>query len=390
MGTGFCISAPARVGGKEGQGGRRPACPSLPCLYSNNCNEEGEEEARKLAGAKWQRLSSVHRKTAHALTVTIRQLAAIYGIERLGFLTLTFADHVIDMREASRRFHSLTTGVLNERYSDWVRVAERQRSGRIHYHLVCVLAEDIRTGADFKAFEKGDYRSANAALRAEWAFWRATAKKYRFGRTELLPVKSTAEGIARYVGKYISKHIGQREERDKGVRLVAYKRGTARGSTRFTWATLGADLWRLKLAAFCKALGFTADDYRQKLQEGWGSNWAYLLVPIIKSIRLEVYPTGKQLAVDYPDYATVEQFPGIETAVEVTMNGGQDYERSLSAAVAVALFRKAPRQLETFPVHVAVALLLVKQFRTSAGQNQPPSHRAKRLGLISLCIKKSG
>jgi len=66
--------------------------------------------------------------------------------------------------------------------------------------------DDIRSGADFQAFKRRDYRSANSALRVEWAFWRQTCPKYRFGRHKLMPFKSTAEGIARYVGKYISKY----------------------------------------------------------------------------------------------------------------------------------------------------------------------------------------
>ena len=66
-------------------------------------------------------------------------LCMLYGIERLGFLTLTFADHVTDAREAQRRFHSLATHVLNTRYrARWIRVLERHESGRIHYHLIVV------------------------------------------------------------------------------------------------------------------------------------------------------------------------------------------------------------------------------------------------------------
>jgi hypothetical protein len=43
------------------------------------------------------------------------------------------------------------------------------------------------------------------------------APKYGFGRTELLPIKKTAEGVAKYVGKYVAKHIGQRLPADKGA-----------------------------------------------------------------------------------------------------------------------------------------------------------------------------
>jgi hypothetical protein len=56
-------------------------------------------------------------------------------------------------------------------------------SGRIHYHLLVVMAQDIPTGFDFAAVKGGDYRSASEYLRKEWKFWRETAPKYGFGRT---------------------------------------------------------------------------------------------------------------------------------------------------------------------------------------------------------------
>ena len=62
--------------------------------------------------------------------------------------------------------------VIVNRYERAIVVWERHESGRIHFHLVVVLEDDVRTGADFAAFKCKDYRSANRALRAEWAFWR--------------------------------------------------------------------------------------------------------------------------------------------------------------------------------------------------------------------------
>jgi hypothetical protein len=145
-----------------------------------------------------------------------------YGLDRIGFLTLTFALHILSYKQAQKYLHSLMTGVLKGRYVEYIIVMERMKSGRIHYHLLVVLAQDIRTGFDFDAVKRGDYRSANGILRSEWAFWRKTAPLYGFGRTELMPIKSSAEGIARYVGKYIAKHIGNRLPEDKGARLVRY------------------------------------------------------------------------------------------------------------------------------------------------------------------------
>lgn len=206
-------------------------------------------------------------------------MAEKHGLCRLGFLTLTFADNVQCFHEAQRRFHSLKHHVLSERYVDCIRVWERTKRGRIHYHLVVVLKDDIRTGFNFAGIANGDYTSANASLRSEWAFWRANAKTYGFGRTELLPIRSTAEGIARYVGKYIGKHIHQREERDKGARLVEYTRGARVYSTRYAFVTSGSHQWRQKLAVFAHMVGVSFDLGRsaryEELSELLGKRWAY-------------------------------------------------------------------------------------------------------------------
>jgi hypothetical protein len=171
-------------------------------------------------------------------------------------------------------------------------VWERQRNGRIHFHLVVVLADDIRTGFDFAAVENQDYRSACPALRREWAWLRRTAKAYRFGRTELLPVKSTAEGIARYVGKYVAKHIEAREEEDKGarvVRFIGYKCGERTASAQFGWNNENGWLWRHKLAAYARKIGAkTTDD----LYRMFGPRWAYLLQAEIIAMKVEeVFPS---------------------------------------------------------------------------------------------------
>jgi hypothetical protein len=235
---------------------------------SNNCTQEEKTDPRNI-------LKGGHKRMAQVLFLEIMALVALYGIERIGFFTLTFADHVTSLRQAQRRFRSIRAHVIVKRYERAIVVWERHESGRIHFHLVVVLAEDIRTGADFAAFKRKDYRSANRALRAEWAFWRGTCPKYRFGRHELMPIKSNAQGISRYVGKYIAKHIRQRLEEDKGARLVrfiGYKAGDRTASCRFSWNSENAWLWRHKVAAYAKRFGVTdLDGMRRK----FGPRWAY-------------------------------------------------------------------------------------------------------------------
>lgn len=255
------------------------AAAALPCLNTINCNEEGNKEA--LAG-----LSAGHRKTAFALEQNVLLLVLRHRLERIGFLTLTFARQVVAFKVAQKTLHSLVTGVIKPRYAEFITVMERQNSRRIHYHLLVPVAEDIRTGFDFAAVERGDYRSAGDYLRREWRFWRVTAPKYGFGRTELMPIRKTAEGVAKYVGKYIGKHIGQRLPEDKGARLVRYSKGTNVFGTCFSWVSPGATQWRTKLGALCRRLNYTPENYQERLREDFGKNWVYRLRPLIEAVKL--------------------------------------------------------------------------------------------------------
>lgn len=216
---------------------------NLPCLNSNiSIIEEINNK----------KISTQHRKTAFILKYSIEQLAQKFGINRMGFLTLTFADHVTCPKEAQRRLNSLISNVIKKRYLEYVGVFERQKSGRIHYHLLVILKEGIRKGFSFMEIANKNYRSANSFLRKEWAYWRETSKSYGFGRTELMPVKSNVEAIAKYIGKYISKHVENRTEADKGVRLVRYSKGARVGTTRFMFNSDGSRQWRRKVARFAR------------------------------------------------------------------------------------------------------------------------------------------
>jgi hypothetical protein len=204
-------------------------------------------------------------------------------------LTLTFPDDVQVVTEAQRRLNSLATHVLRPRYGEAIRVLERQASGRIHYHLLAALPFDIRTGFDFEracpakeALARGvkpDYRSASPALRAEWRFWRDTAKRYGFGRTELLPIRSTSEAVGRYVGGYIGKHCEVRQQRDRGARLVSYI-GPRVATQRFAWATGGGRKWRDALGSLVRDLAAirqidapTIEAMRRRYGRSWAWEW---------------------------------------------------------------------------------------------------------------------
>jgi hypothetical protein len=194
--------------------------------------------------------------------------------------------------EAERRFKSLLNGVLRDRYPRGIVVSERSPRGLIHYHVVTVLPFDIRTGLDFSAVEKRDYRSASQGLRDEWLFWRETSTLYGFGRTELLPVKSTAEGIARYVGSYVSKNVSNRLAEDRGARLVRYwgyskkvegKTVAVHRSFVAGWSSnkLGGQLWRHKVRRLGESLGFTdLEDFTKH----FGPRWAFFLRDLVEAV----------------------------------------------------------------------------------------------------------
>jgi hypothetical protein len=192
----------------------------------------------------------------------------------VGFLTLTFPDNVTDHTEAYDRFRSFNSNYFSKstRFGQWVCVKERQKRGAWHYHLVVTLAEDIREGVNFEQFANGNYSSASSFLRETWAELRQKLKEYGFGRSELLPVKSNAEAMGRYVGKYISKHIGARKTEDKGVRMVNYSRGWIKNSCRIAWNTPNAKEWRFKLETFAARHGCTE---LYQLEEFLCPGWAY-------------------------------------------------------------------------------------------------------------------
>lgn len=204
------------------------------------------------------------------------------SVDHVGFLTLTFPDSVTSNKEASRRFHSLRTNYLskNEVFGKWVCQKERQKNrgrkegnaGAWHYHLVLTLNGDIRSGVNWEELAKGIYKSANPFLRSLWKDLRENLEKYGFGRSELLPIRTNAEMMARYIGKYVSKHMGQREEDDKGVRLTSYSGDWVKNSVKFAWNTLNSREWRRKLEKFAKTLGCSE---LYQLSEKLGPGWVY-------------------------------------------------------------------------------------------------------------------
>jgi hypothetical protein len=252
-------------------------------------------------------------------------LADHYGVEHLAVLTLTST--LKDARRFTKRLDSINSNLLRTRYHDWVRVIERQGNGNLHAHYVVALKWDVRSGFDWGeancayALQRAkQYTAARAAwvraasagangqlLREEWRFWREKAVKYGLGRTEILPVKSSGQAIARYVGKYVSKHIENRREEDKGVRLLAMSKGVKVGTTAFAWHSLRSTLWRMRVRAFAIHAGCFS---LEQLKRQFGPHWAWVHYDRIMAMPIPVYPTaaharadGVSLPAEIPDDA---------------------------------------------------------------------------------------
>ncbi|KAF0178692.1 MAG: hypothetical protein FD161_1736 [Limisphaerales bacterium] len=212
------------------------------------------------------------------------------SIQRVGFVTLTFAENLTDYKEAQRRLNSFATHVLRNLCTEWITAVERQARGAIHYHLCAVFTEDIRTGFNFEAcwaaanerqtngqtvafrsFQRAYFQSANAALRRVWDTIRAKAPLYGFGRCETLPVRSNTQAVARYVGAYVGKEAAKRDVRDKGMRSVRYSLEERKASARFSWVDGAGKNWRLGCSVFASFVG--SGEFREVLGDRWAWSW---------------------------------------------------------------------------------------------------------------------
>lgn len=156
-----------------------------------------------------------------------------WNVDHLLCVTLTFADGLLDMAEANRRFNSLATNVLNARFEGWAVVVHRRPvSMTVHFHLLVATEWDVgRQSYDFEAARQGHYRGVAQYLREEWAFWRSITNydgqhpgaAYPFGRAELEPIKTSGRGYGGYViGAYLKRGMGVRLPEDRGCRMVRF------------------------------------------------------------------------------------------------------------------------------------------------------------------------
>lgn len=198
--------------------------------------------------------TSSERRRKFTLTAGVIDFVQRYGLERCGFLTLTFADDLQwsnsdEWAEAARRWHKLVRRDLSSFLVDWGRVVEAQKSGRLHFHCVVALREDIRTGFDFEEYRRrveGHIRfrasdvGANNFLRHVWAVIRQALPRHGFGRSELTPLREESEAVASYVGKYVAGGKPESGAHKFKGRRVSWAQGVGRGNS---YRANGAWVW---------------------------------------------------------------------------------------------------------------------------------------------------
>ncbi|MCG3150178.1 MAG: hypothetical protein PCFJNLEI_03658 [Verrucomicrobiae bacterium] len=339
--------------------------PPLPCQTGTiSDGEEGKKTEEEIGPVNKPRTLRGMLRAANAsgywwkaiftLVERVKELAEEYGIERLGFLTLTFADKVDAKREAERRFNNFARRVLDARYLAWIKVFERGgKKGRLHFHLLVVTREDIRTGFNFDAYKQA--RSARTpsqrrywtriygpvapeALRAEWQFLRGVqgargaCAAYGFGRHELTPIRVTGEAVGRYLGKYLAKGLLDGSVY-KGERRLSYSRRAWRHSPRFCSVD---SVYRKKLSKIANALGliWTEDEGFADFKYLLGPRWVIKLRDIVQSVLLKwnEYPADWMAIRDYETRYSRTGEEGIGIGDVVTLSD-EASEQSLSRAL---------------------------------------------------------
>ena len=285
-------------------GGSADGANALLYLNSHNSDKSGKtedgERGQNLSKQKgWTPKSKTYKKMK-SLTQNVQWWGDKLGIERLGFLTLTFKGNLKDPKEAQRRWNNLNRTISrSQKFRILVKVVEVQKRGAIHYHCLVHMNEDIRTGFDWDAFKKAgkaygakNYnegrkytriyaKSATSHLRHLWGWMRTKCESHQFGRSELMPIEYP-NNIGSYLGKYLNKDDEKREKKQYDpwmtkVRKIAYGRKLPKvASANFSWVKRanGFPTWREKVKAWAEYRGFRdMDDVASKLGKHWSHHY---------------------------------------------------------------------------------------------------------------------
>lgn len=216
-----------------------------------------------------------HQRSLHCLTYNIQSLFEFDPIERIAFGTLTFKDPVDDPAIATKKLNSFL-GWARDRFDGQIWVLHSQAS-RMHFHLLFLCREDIRTGTNLAGLErcrrktlatKKEHLSA-AALRLCEEF-EAAADAHGFGRAELLPIWSNGDRVAAYMAKEVLRNWHNKIwPAAKGKRWWDASPRLRRAKTTARW---NSPDFRRMCEDFCAALGFRDEE---ELRTAVGHRYAY-------------------------------------------------------------------------------------------------------------------
>jgi hypothetical protein len=273
---------------------------SLPCLNNSHNSDITQLPLYGHAFPKPRpKLTARQRKTIFTFLINTVKFVGDTGIERMGFLTLTFKYKVYSSRKAARFFDKLNRRVLKY-FGRWVRVIEQHKDGAWHYHLLVEMPCDILTGFDFATYKaaQGEYersgpsaeyhRLLNVAtseghpLPPIWKKLRKRLKNYSFKHFELTPIRTNAEAISQYMANGIIEGYASKTPGRPRIRLHATsKKINRRVRGDFSWVSSGARLSRKQYALLGEGFGCNG---MEELSERAGKRWAYHLKDEIRAL----------------------------------------------------------------------------------------------------------
>ena len=272
------------------RGGTGNRADSLLYHSENNSDSGSKKNAYKP--------TNLQAKTFKVLDENCKHWMKIYGKEHIGILTLTFRENLKDMKESQRRWNNLSSLInRTKKFQVLVKVAEPQKRGAVHYHLIVRTYEPIRGSINWEIYEEmGKIRdtkekrrlgkelakSAEPHLVELWKWLRQKCKATGFGRHELMPLKKPHH-IKNYIGKYLEKDMQdntlKKGGKNHGMRMITYGKNAPKvASTQFSWLNGKSSIYRQKLRKFAEARGIKD---QEEMKELFGKSWSYRMYPHI-------------------------------------------------------------------------------------------------------------
>ena len=286
------VSASAPLSPPRGVGDRPD-----PLLYHS---ENNSDKVCKNNAIKYEKKSyhptSIQAKTFHTLDMNCKHWMKVYGKEYIGVLTLTFKENLKCMKESQRRWNNLQRLIKREdKFQVLVKIAEAQKRGAVHYHILVKTNAPIRGNICWETYEKMGKvsdrkekrklgkelaKTAEPELKDLWGWLRQKCKSTGFGRHELMPMKKP-EHVKNYIGKYLEKDMAESSlkqgGKNKGYRVITYgKQAPKVASTKFSWNCGHASLYRRRLATWAKRRGIKNEE---EMAEIYGKAWSWKIYP---------------------------------------------------------------------------------------------------------------